>query len=281
MGRARALAVLLLLAGLPVPARAQEIPEGAPAQHQAHPDREEVGWFRHILDAVEVVDTPVYRRNSLELKYEWTEKPAGAALGQAMFKPTFAWGAEREFAIRVEAPVETYYPGDTSAPVVSGFASLTTTFFWAFYSAHGVRQALGLELQWNTATRSAVGQPWIIQPIYGIGVNLSSWLVLTVEANWQKSFGPLGGYQPVNTLQLKPTLTAALPEWFFVSVQDKTSWSLENQNVGSLLKITAGRFLTAPKTVMLAVEYETPLDPVAAQGTIMMVGVMLSYYFSW
>jgi hypothetical protein len=40
-------------------------------------------------------------------------------------------------------------------------------------------------------------------------------------------------------------------------------------------------FPTAPKTVVLAVEYETPLDPVAAQGTIMMVGVMLSYYFSW
>ena len=86
-----------------------------------------------------------------------------------------------------------------------------------------------------------------------------------MELNWQKSFGNLGGYLPVNTLQLKPTLSAALPAWFFVSVQDKTSWSIENQNVGSLLKITAGRFLTAGKTVVLAAEYETPLDPVAAQ----------------
>jgi hypothetical protein len=31
---------------------------------------------------------------------------------------------------------------------------------------------------------------------------------------------------------------------------------------------------------LVPVEFETPLDPVAAQGTIMMVGVMLSYYFS-
>jgi hypothetical protein len=84
MARAPAptVALLLLLAGLPAPARAQEIPEGAPAQPQAHRDRAQaVGWFRHLLDAVEAVDTPVYRRNSMELKYEWTEKPAGAALG--------------------------------------------------------------------------------------------------------------------------------------------------------------------------------------------------------
>jgi hypothetical protein len=45
-------------------------------------------------------------------------------------KPTFAWGAEREFAIRVEAPVDTFHPGDTTAPVVSGFASLTTRTRW-------------------------------------------------------------------------------------------------------------------------------------------------------
>ena len=65
------------------------------------------------------------------------------------------------------------------------------------------------------------------------------------------------------------------------SVQDKTSWSLQNHDVGSLLKLTAGRFLTAPKTVVLAVEWETPLDPVAARGTVMVVGVLLFYYFSW
>jgi hypothetical protein len=183
--------------------------------------------------------------------------------------------------VRVEASVETYYPGNASAPTVSGFGSLTTTFFWAFYASKGIRQSVALELQWNTATRSAVGQPWIIEPIYGIGVNLVEWLVLTVEVNWQKSFGNLGGYTPVNTLQFKPTLTAALPAWFFASVQLKTSWSLQSQDVGSLLKFTAGRFLTATKSVVLAVEYETPLDPVAARGTVMMVGVLLSYHFTW
>jgi hypothetical protein len=73
----------------------------------------------------------------------------------------------------------------------------------------------------------------------------------------------------------------ALPAWFFASVQDKTSWSLQDRNVGSLLKLTAGRFLTATKAAVLAVEWETPLDPVAAQGTVMMVGVLLSHYFSW
>ena len=77
------------------------------------------------------------------------------------------------------------------------------------------------------------------------------------------------------------TVTVSLPAWFFVAVQDKTSWSIQDENVGSLLKITAGRFLTAQKTVVLAAEYETPLDPVAARGVVMMVGVFLGYFYSW
>ncbi len=203
-------------------------------------------------------------------------------MAQIMFKPVFAWGERREFALRIEAPVETVYPAPSSGlPSQSGFASLTTTIFWTFYSAHGLRQAVGLELQWNTATVSAVGAPWIIEPIYGIGYRFNDWLGVTLELNWQKSFGYLGGYPPVNTIQVKPTVSVSLPAWFFVSVQDKTSWSIQDANVGSLLKFTAGRFLTERKTVMLAVEYETPLDPVAAQGTVLMVGAMLSYFYEW
>ncbi len=281
MARHRSLPAILAGMLLAVPAaRAEEAPPAAgPESTEAR--REQDRGLRHLLDVLEVVDTPVYQRNTLELKYEWTAKPEGAAMGQAMFKPTFAWGVEREFALRIEAPVETFYPGNDTAPVVSGFASLTTTFFWAFYSRDGIRQSIGLELQWNTGTRTAVGQPWIIEPVYGVGFHLNRWLALTVELNWQKSFGNLGGYLPVNTLQLKPTLSAALPGWFFVSVQDKTSWSLVDHDVGSLLKITAGRFLTESKSVTLAVEYETPLDPVAARGTVMMVGAFLAYFFSW
>jgi hypothetical protein len=64
-------------------------------------------------------------------------------------------------------------------------------------------------------------------------------------------------------------------------VQDKTSWSIENANVGWLLKFTAGRFLTEKKTVVLAVEYETALNPVAAEGTVFMVGALLTYFFTW
>ncbi|MEI7704273.1 MAG: hypothetical protein WCK73_06710 [Deltaproteobacteria bacterium] len=268
--------LLLLAQG----ARAQEAADGA--EMTTREAREVDHGLRHFLDVMEIVDTPVYSRNMLETKYEWTEKGAGASMGQIMFKPVFAWGVHREFAIRVEAPVETIYPGPASGqPAASGFASLTTTFFWSFFEHEGLRQSLGLELQWNTATNPAVGAPWIIEPVYGIGYHVGHWLGLTLEVNWQKSFGNLGTYLPVNTLQFKPTATFALPAWWYASVQDKISWSFENQNLGQLLKFTAGRFLTQGKTVTLAVEYETPLDPVAAQGVVMMVGILLSYFYSW
>lgn len=271
--------LVLVLALIASPAaRAQEAPpqEVAPAQ-AAEPSH----GLRHLLDVMEVVDTPVFSRNTLQLKYEWTAKPAGASMSELTFKPVFAWGKNREFALRVEVPVETVYPNPSVGPAASGFASLTTTFFWVFHEEQGLRLGAGLELQWNTATIPAVGQPWIIEPVVGIGYRFDRWVGVTLEVNWQKSFGNLGTYLPVNTIQFKPVVSVALPAWFFVSVQDKISWSLENDDVGSLLKFTAGRFLTEHKSVVLAVEYETPLDPVAAQGEIMMVGVLLSYFFAW
>jgi hypothetical protein len=128
---------------------------------------------------------------------------------------------------------------------------------------------------------AALAAPWIVDPIYGIGYRFGRWVGATLEVNWQKSFGNPGGYLPVNTIRFKPVVSVSLPAWFFVSVQDKTSWSLEDRNVGSLLKVTAGRFLAEKKSAVMAVEYETPLDPVAAQGEVMMLGVFLSCFFSW
>jgi hypothetical protein len=277
------LASLAILCGPGMPsARADE--PAAPIEVEDETTRKRLTHdhgFRHLLDIMELVDAPVFTRNTFQLKYEWTEKAAGAAMGQATFKPVFVFGAEREFALRIEVPLETHYPNSATAPTISGFASLTTTLLWAFYSHDGIRQAIGLELQWNTATNPAVGQPWIIEPVYVVAFRLFPIVALSVELNWQKSFGNLGTYKPVNTLQLKPTVTVALPAWFFVSVQNKTSWSLQDHNVGSLLKFTAGRFLTASRTVVLAVEYETALDPVAAASEVFMVGAMLSYFFEW
>ena len=280
--------LLLALVLVAQPVLAQESPEPKGDWEDAHERAEEEmrarkekdHGFRHMLDVLELVDAPVFERNMLQTKYEWTQKPAGAASGELTFKPVFTFGAEREFALRIEAPLETVWPSGGGSSV-SGFASLTTTLMWGFFSVSGIRQAVGLELQWNTASNPAVGQPWIIEPVYVVAFKLWSSVALSVEINWQKSFGNLGTYKPVNTIQFKPTLTVALPAWFYVAVQDKTSWSLQDQNVGSLLKFTAGRFLTRAKTVVLAIEYETPLDPVAAQGTVFMVGGLLTYFFTW
>ncbi len=283
-GRAWRAVAAVAVAALAVPALAQEDAPAAPTAggRSTLEERGHEHGLRELLDTLEIVDTPVFSRNQLQMKFEWKQQQAGASQTQLMVKPVFAWGAEREFALRIEAPVEYAFPGPGSGlPASSGFASLTTTFFWAFFEWEGLRQSLGLELQWNTATNPAVGAPWIIEPIYGIGYRFGRWVGATLEVNWQKSFGNLGGYLPVNTIQFKPVVSVALPAWFFVSVQDKTSWSLEDRNVGSLLKVTAGRFLTERKTVVMAVEYETPLDPVAAQGEVMMVGAFLSYFYSW
>ena len=250
-----------------------------PAAGAAEPPKEE--GFVHLLEILETIDAPVFTRNSLQLKYEWTELPAGAAMGVIDFKSVLVFGERQEIALRIEAPVVTRYANDAATPTVSGFGSLTTLLVWAFYAKQGIRQTIGLELQWNTATNSAIGTPWIFEPVYTVTFGLVPWAVLSAELNWQKSFGHLGGYPGVDLLQLKPTLSFALPSWFFLSVQENTSWSLERREVGLFLKATAGRFLTERREVALSLEYETPLNPVAGQAMAMMVGAVLSYYYGW
>ncbi len=237
--------------------------------------------FLHLLEILETLDAPVFTRNSLQFKYEWTELAGGAALGVVTFKPVFVFGGKRELALRIEAPVLTRYSNDPATPTVSGFGSITTTLVWAFYAREGIHQSIGLELQWNTATNSAVGAPWIVEPVYTVVFRFSPWLALSVEVNWQKSFASLGGYNPVDLVQLKPTLSFALPAWFFLSAQENTSWNLETREVGLFLKVTAGRFLSVGRDVALSVEYETPLNPAAGQAMTMMVGAILSYYYGW
>jgi hypothetical protein len=58
--------------------------------------------------------------------------------------------------------------------------------------------------------------------------------------------------------------------------------SLEKEQAHEAAReFSAGRFLTATKTVVLAVEHETPLNPVAARGTAFLVGAMLTCFFTW
>lgn len=252
--------------------------EPAPA---AAPEARHPGVVRRLLDVIEVVDTAVYTRNQLELKYEWNQKPQGAAMAQFMAKPVFVWGEKKEFALRVEAPVETYYPGNAASPVVSGFSTLTTTLYWAFYSHAGIRQVAGLELQWNTATRGAVGGPWVIEPIYAVAFHVAEWISINVELNWQKSFGDLGGYNAVNLVQLKPTVSMVLPDQFFAAVQNKTNFNFEKRNVASWLKVYGGRFVTPERNILIALEYQRALDAAAEASSLQMVGVMASYFFHW
>jgi hypothetical protein len=280
MGWTPRLALLASALALESGARGDEPPEPptppAPpaAKEPAHPH-----LMRRLLDVLETVDTAVYTRNSAELKYEWNEKQAGAAMAEITFKPVFVFGEKQEFALRIEAPIETLYPGNVDAPVVSGFATLTTTLFWAFYAHKGIRQVAGVELQWNTATRSAVGGPWVIEPIYAVAFHLVEWLSLNVELNWQKSFGDLGGYNPVNLIQTKVTLSAVLPDQFFVAAQSKTNFNFVKENVASWIKLYAGRFLTPERNILVSVVYQRAVTPAAEASSIQMMGVMGSYFF--
>ena len=83
MGRHVSAAVVLAAAVLA--ARADE--PAAPIEIEDETARKRLTHdhgFRHLLDIMELVDAPVFTRNTFQLKYEWTEKAAGAAFRESL-----------------------------------------------------------------------------------------------------------------------------------------------------------------------------------------------------
>jgi hypothetical protein len=83
----------------------------------------------------------------------------------------------------------------------------------------------------------------------------------------------------VNLIQTKVTLSAVLPDQFFVAAQSKTNFHFVKENVASWIKLYAGRFLTPERNILVSAVYQRAVTPAAEASSIQMMGVMGSYFF--
>jgi len=238
---------------------------------------------REALQILQGLDSVAFSRSQILLEfdsYEALKDQANAS--RLLFNPQFVFGNRREFALQLKIPVVTLYPDVATSPTQSGLGAVVTSLAWNFFAQKQIRQYLGLGLQWQTASRPALGAPWALAPSYAVALGLMRGVSLTAQVVWLRSVGSSSGYPEQNLLQVEPILVFALPGRSFLALDTKLGKDFVSGTFLPLMKGVAGLFVDRQKSLSITAWYQTPLTSAAAAETYdYEVGLSLAYYFDW
>ena len=241
------------------------------------------------LQILQGLNTVAFSRNQLSFTYDYFESVGGqsANLNVLTFGSLLVFGPNNEFAVLLKVPVAALFPSPAEAPAVqqpaqSGVADVNTALGWAFYAHGSIRQYLVVGLQWNNASASAIGAPWVVAPVYALAVGLAGWVSLTTEVSWFKSFGNLESYSGVNFLQLRPIVAFNLPSQFYIAVDTQLGWDFIKQIFVPVMRFEAGKLIGRERNVSIGAWYQLSLNTVGKQDSFAYgIGTSVSYFFDW
>ncbi len=103
------------------------------------------------------------------------------ALSPGCNNPQFVFGASRQFAFQVKAPVLSLYPSSPAVPAQSGLGDVVTALSWRFAATGPIRHYASFGVQWETAAQTALGAAWAVVPAYAVALGLARWVSLTTQ----------------------------------------------------------------------------------------------------
>ena len=239
-----------------------------------------------IQDTVAILqglNTVAFSRNQIAFSFDYFESLANkpANVDVLTFSPLFVFGPNNEFAVQFKVPVAAVFPY-ADAPAATGVGDINTAFGWAFYARGSIRQYAAVALQWNSATEASVGAPWLVSPVYAIAVGLASWVSLTTEVSWVKSFGPLDHYPGVNLLSLRPILVFNLPSTTFIAIDTKLGWDFLHEIFVPVMRFQGGKLIGRDHDLSISAWYQLSLNTVSRGDSFDFgVGMAFSYFFDW
>jgi len=238
---------------------------------------------REALQILQGIDSVAFSRSQVLLQYDSFEALKDEAnASRLLFNPQFVFGENREFSLQLKVPVVTLYPYATGVQPQSGLGAIITSFAWNFSAQKRLRQYVGLGLQWQTASRPALGAPWALAPSYAVALGLMRGVSLTTQVVWLRSVGSNSGYPEQNLLQVEPILVFALPGRSFLALDTKLGQDFVSDTFLPLMKGVAGLFVDRQKSLSITAWYQQPLTSAAAAETFdYEVGLSLAYYFDW
>lgn len=156
-------------------------------------------------------ENPVYGKRRIFASYDWRDLPQGETLHRVRLRMLQPFGPDLRYSWQIELPYERLDEADGDA--VYGISDIATRINWTFYRTRGLRQNLGLSVQWQTAQDSRLSDnATLLQSQYAFSYARSETFVISGQLTYARSVDRDRGARVVNRLAFEPSGTVLLPD---------------------------------------------------------------------
>jgi len=216
----------------------------------------------------------------VSLDSEWNQFKGGAEKAVWTLSGLWGWPVSdwQDWGIRYKLPFA-YHRSDQASghAEVGGIGDAEVGIGTAFRLNERWRTAGGVELHADTASDPALAERvWRLKPGWGVSHDVTHWLTLTLNADYNHSVAEKDDVRPHRYLELSLPATLILPQAWSVSAKYKTTVDFENGDRWSHT-VSAGvakRLLKVP--VVLSANLEKPLSSGAKK---FQASISIVYYF--
>jgi hypothetical protein len=218
--------------------------------------------------------------NRVSLGSDWGEFKHGAEKATWTLAGLWGWriSDSEDWGVRFRLPFAYQRSDEASGHAeVGGVGDFEIGTGPAFRLTDTWRTAGGIELHGDTASDRALAESvWRLKAGWGVSHDITRWLTLSPDVNYNHSIAEEGGAQPQSYLELALPATLILPGRWSVNARYRAAIDFENgdrwsQTIGAGV---AKRLSNIP--VVLSASVERPL---AGSGKQFQVSVGVVYYF--
>jgi len=218
--------------------------------------------------------------NRISLGFDWDQFKHGAE--KATWTPAALWGwrvsDSQDWGIRFKLPFAYYRSDEASGHAeVGGLGDIEIGTGPAFRLTDTWRTGGGIELHADTASDRALAESvWRLKPGWGVSHDVTDWLTLTFNADYNHSIAETNDVRPQRYFELSLPSTLILPDKWSMGTRYKAT--VDFQNGGrwghTVSAGVAKRLSKVP--VVLSASLEKPLSNT---GKKFQVSITIVYYF--
>ena len=214
------------------------------------------------------------------LDTEWDQFKQGAEKATWTLGGLWGWRAreQQDWAVRLKVPFVYHRSDEASGHTdIGGMGDIEVATGTAFRLSDRWRTGGGIELHADTASNPALGDSmWRLKPFWGVARDVTDWLTLTFNAEYNYSIAEEHNAPPQRYIELSLPTTFILPHDWSIGTNYKAKVDFENRDrwTHTVDIGVAKRLSNAP--VVLSAILEKPLNGGAKK---FQVNFTMTYYF--
>ncbi len=214
------------------------------------------------------------------LDTEWDQFKQGAEKATWTLGGLWGWRArdEQDWALRLKVPFVYHRSDEASGHAdIGGMSDIEVATGTAFRVSDRWRTGGGIELHANTASNPALGDSmWRLKPFWGVARDVTDWLTLTFNADYNHSIAEEHNAPPQRYIELSLPASFILPHAWSIATNYKAKVDFESgESWTHTVDVGVAKRLSNVPVVLSAI-LEKPLN---GGNKKFQVNFTMTYYF--